>query len=84
MCVQWPTGVIARHAQRMLWLLAAVDAAAAGIYLLAHAYRRESRDKPGVLSVGVTLLVCTVLLTGLALWQTRQVTPDPGTPSVLL
>jgi drug/metabolite transporter superfamily protein YnfA len=61
----------------VIWLVAALDAAT-GIYLLSYAYRRGRRDKPGVLTVGVLLVVCSVLLTGLALWQTQQDRARPG------
>lgn len=60
----------------VIWFLAIVDLAA-GAYLLVYAYRRERRDKPGVLAVGVTLVVCAALLGGLGTWQAAQ---EPATP----
>jgi drug/metabolite transporter (DMT)-like permease len=50
----------------MIWLLAGADAAA-GLYLVLYAYGRERRDKPGVLIVGVVLLLCAAMLAGLGL-----------------
>lgn len=58
----------------MIGFLAVVDLAA-GAYLR-DAHRRERRDKPGVLSVGLTLVVCAALLGGVG---TRQAV-EPATP----
>lgn len=66
----------------MIWVLAAVDAAA-GLYLLVHAYGREQRDKPGVLVVGIVLLLCAVTLADLGASiaaERNQEAPEPGTP----
>ncbi len=60
----------------MIWFLAVVDLAA-GAYLLVYAHRRERWDKPGVLGVGVTLVVCAALLGGLGTWQAVQ---EPAAP----
>jgi hypothetical protein len=46
--------------------LALLDAAV-GIYLVAYAIRREKRDKPAVLVVGIFLLACAAALGWLAL-----------------
>ena len=59
-----------------IWVLAAIDLAA-GAYLLVYAQRRERRDKPGVLAVGVTLFVCAALLGGLGSWQALQEPAEP-------
>ena len=63
----------------MLWFLVAIDLAA-GAYLLVYAQRRERRDKPGVLAVGVTLVVCAALLAGLGSWQALQQPAQPVAP----
>ena len=47
-------------------LLAAVDGAA-GVWLLGSALPRESRDRDGVMVVGVVLLCCSVALIAIAL-----------------
>jgi len=50
-----------------------------------YAHRRERRDKPGVLAVGVTLVVCAALLGGLGTWQAvrEPAAPvGPGSPDV--
>jgi len=60
----------------VIWFLAVLDLAA-GAHLLVYAHRRERRDKPGVLSVGVTLVVCAALLGGLGTWQAVQ---EPAAP----
>jgi hypothetical protein len=46
--------------------LALLDAAV-GVYLIAYAIRRERRDKPAVLVVGIFLLACAAALGWLAL-----------------
>lgn len=64
----------------MLWLLAAVDLAG-GTYLLAWALRRERRDRPAVLAIGVVLLLCATIIAGLALFRAQDeppVLPPPG------
>lgn len=63
----------------MLWFLAAVDLAA-GAYLLTYVQRRQLRDKPAMLAVGVTLVVCAALLGGLGTWQALQGPAAPGAP----
>lgn len=68
----------------MLWFLAVIDLAA-GAYLLVYAQSRARREKPGVLAVGVTLVVCATLLGGLGTWQALQKPAEPvapGAPSV--
>jgi len=59
---------VVHRENQLVWLLAGLDAAA-GLYLIVVAYRRERRDKPGVLVVGILLITCAVLLAGLAAWQ---------------
>jgi hypothetical protein len=63
----------------MIWFLAVIDLAA-GAYLAVYAHRRERRDKPGVLAVGVTLVVCAALLGGLGTWQAVQEPAEPVAP----
>ena len=67
----------------MALILGPVDAAA-GVYLLAWALRRERRDKPAVAIVGGALLVCAaVLIIAVLVRDTRPTGPsDPGSPSV--
>lgn len=58
-----------------LWL--ALGDAAVGVYLIVYAIRRERRDKPAVLVVGIFLLGCAAALGLLGL--TEGVDPDePG------
>jgi cytochrome oxidase assembly protein ShyY1 len=63
----------------VVWFLAVIDLTA-GAYLLVYAQRRERRDKPGVLAVGVTLVVCAALLGGLGTWQALQEPAEPVAP----
>lgn len=65
-------------------VLGAFDGLAA-VYLLAWAWRREARDKPGVMIVGLVLVVCSlVLVTGGLLALNRPADPPqaPPIPSV--
>jgi cytochrome c oxidase assembly factor CtaG len=57
--------------------LAAVDAVG-GLYLVAYAIRRERRDKPAVLVVGVFLLACAAALLVVG-WPAGEV-PPPSPP----
>lgn len=64
-----------------LWAVIAADAAA-GVYLLAWALRRERRDKPAVLAVGVLLLLCAATLGLLgARHGDPPIAPQPPAPS---
>lgn len=47
-------------------LLLAVADAAGGAWLLRHGLRRERRETPAVIVVGVLLLACAVTLGGIA------------------
>jgi hypothetical protein len=65
--------------------LADLDAAA-GMYLILWAYRREQRDKPAVLNLGCMLVICALSLgvAGLRRHDTQppQVSPVPATPGM--
>ena len=56
--------------------MAVIDLAG-GSYLLAYAQRQ---GKHGMLAVGVTLVVCAALLSGLGTWQARQQPAQPVAP----
>ncbi len=64
----------------MICFLAVIDLAT-GAYLFLYAHRRERRDRPGVLAVGVSLVVCAVLLGGLGTWLAVQEPAEPIAPS---
>ena len=64
----------------LVFALAAVDAAV-GAYLIRYALPRERRDKDAVLAVGISLVFCSALLVGLALWRDSgggSLPPLPG------
>jgi lipid-A-disaccharide synthase-like uncharacterized protein len=58
--------------------LAAVDAVG-GLYLVVYAVRRERRDKPAVLVVGVFLLACAAALLVIG-WPAGDAAPPPSPP----
>jgi hypothetical protein len=66
---------------RLTLVLAAVDAATA-VYLLAWALRRERRDKPAVLVVGVVLAVCAMFLVAATVRATEPDQP-PQSPATV-
>ncbi len=69
---------VVHRENELVWLLAALDAAAA-LNLIAVAYRRDRRDKPGVLVVGILLVTCAILLVGIAAWQAAP-RSEPAVP----